>query len=53
MIGIYSSCMFLGMMTGLYEGIFVQYIGIDNKKIANGLAVGRASGFVDRTLAFF
>ena len=53
MIGIYSSCIFLGMMTGLHEGILVQDIEIDNKKIANGMAVGRASECVDRTLAPF
>lgn len=42
--------MFLGMMTRLHEGISVQDIGIDNKKIADRLAVRRASGFVDKTL---
>ncbi|MGQ7872215.1 hypothetical protein [Bacillus sp. 1A] len=43
----------LGMMTRLHEGISVQDIRIDNKKIADELAVGRASGFVNRTLKPF
>ncbi|MEI3896051.1 MULTISPECIES: serine ammonia-lyase [unclassified Bacillus (in: firmicutes)] len=38
------------MMTRLHEGISVQDIGIDNKKIP---AVRRASGFVDKTLEPF
>ncbi|MCP1166617.1 MULTISPECIES: serine ammonia-lyase [Bacillus] len=45
--------MFLGMMTRLHEGIFVQDIGIDNKKMSDRLAVRIASGFVDRTLEPF
>ncbi|OTY00933.1 serine ammonia-lyase [Bacillus thuringiensis serovar wratislaviensis] len=40
-------------MTRLHEGISVQDIRIDNKKIADELAVGRASGFVNRTLKPF
>lgn len=49
----YYSCMFLGMMTRLHEGISVQNIGIDNKKIADRLAARIASGFVDKTLEPF
>ncbi|SCB92723.1 Uncharacterized protein BC10311_00778 [Bacillus wiedmannii] len=45
--------MFLGMMTRLHEGISIQVIGIDNKKMADRLAVRIASGFVDKTLELF
>ncbi|PDY34149.1 serine ammonia-lyase, partial [Bacillus wiedmannii] len=40
-------------MTRLHEGISIQDIGIDNKKIADRLAVRIASGFVDKTLELF
>ncbi|HDR7657899.1 serine ammonia-lyase [Bacillus wiedmannii] len=40
-------------MTRLHEGISIQVIGIDNKKIADRLAVRIASGFVDKTLELF
>lgn len=42
----HSCCMMLGMATGKNSEISVQDFGIDNITIADGLAVGRASGFV-------
>lgn len=42
----HSPCMLLGMATGENNRLSVQDFGIDNKTAADGLAVGRASGFV-------
>lgn len=42
--------MFLGVYTGLHDSVSVYDFGIDNQTAADGLAVGRPSGFVGRSL---
>lgn len=49
----HSCCMLLGLVTGLNSEICVQDLGIDNRTIADGLAVGRASSFVGSILSPF
>lgn len=46
----HSPCMMIGCMTGKHNAVCVQDFGIDNKTGADGLAVGRASGFVGKTM---
>lgn len=46
----HSPCMLLGLMTGKHQRISVADFGLDNRTAADGLAVGRSSGFVGKTL---
>ncbi|UGB28907.1 D-serine ammonia-lyase [Metabacillus sp. B2-18] len=46
----HSPAMLLGLLTGLHEKVSVQDFDIDNVTEADGLAVGRPSGFVGKLL---
>lgn len=46
----HSPCMTISMITDLGNQIAVHDFGIDNKTIADGLAVGRASGLAYKTM---
>ena len=46
----HSPAMLIGLMTGLHHQVSVQDFGLDNQTAADGLAVGRPSGFVAKTL---
>jgi D-serine dehydratase len=46
-----APAMLLGLYTGEYDQVSVQDFGLDNSTVADGLAVGRPSGFVSRRMA--
>ena len=46
----HAPAMLLGLYTGLHEGVSVRDLGLDVHTAADGLAVGRPSGFVGRAL---
>lgn len=49
----HAPCMMLGLVTGMQDRVCVQDFGIDNITAADGLAVGRASSFVGKTIEPF
>lgn len=49
----HACCMMLGMASGLHNTICVGDLGLDTHTAADGLAVGRASGFVGKLMEPF
>jgi D-serine dehydratase len=48
----HSPAMLVGLYTGLHEKVSVGDFGVDNRTAADGLAVGRPSGFVGRRMEY-
>lgn len=45
-----SPCMLVSLATGVHDEASVNDFGLENRTEADGLAVGRASGFISRTI---